>query len=311
MNGVLSYRGVCVILQSRKEKRNSSAGGAKALYCQPIVAPCKRGVKLEKMKFKYLALWLLLAVALAVVMAASFFEGDISVGGYKLKKSGFAETLMGKKGGDALADSLAAFPETDEMTASKEQTVDSVPQSLFIFGDSMTFNLALRLAAYAKQNGHTIHAVNWDSSNTKIWAEHDTLRYYINKYHPTQIFISLGSNELYLKNPESRVPYVKKILAVIDTIPFVWIGPPNWKEDFGINDMLEKMCGKRRFFRTDGMKLDRKKDHIHPTRDASALWIDSVMRWLPQSAHPFVAETPADTIGKANPNIIFLKALNK
>ena len=75
--------------------------------------------------------------------------------------------------------------------------------------------------------------------------------------------------------------------------------------------MLEKMCGKRRFFRTDGMKLDRKKDHIHPTRDASALWIDSVMRWLPQSAHPFVAETPADTIGKANPNIIFLKALNK
>lgn len=89
---------------------------------------------------------------------------------------------------------------------------DSLPQSLFIFGDSMTYNLALRLAQYAKQNGHTIHSVNWDSSNTKIWADYDTLANQIARYKPTQIFISLGSNEIFFKNPETRLPYVKKFL---------------------------------------------------------------------------------------------------
>lgn len=169
----------------------------------------------------------------------------------------------------------------------------------------------MRLAQYAKQNGHTIHSVNWDSSNTKIWAEHDTLAYYIEKYHPTQIFISLGSNELYYKDPESRAPYVKKILEVIDTIPYVWIGPPNWKEDTGINDMLQRICKKRSFFRSAGMQFKRKKDNIHPTRESSAMWVDSIMRWLPESSHPFMADMPSDSIGKSNPNIVFLKALNK
>ena len=79
------------------------------------------------------------------------------------------------------------------------------------------------------------------------------------------VFISLGSNELYFKNPESRLPYIKKVLEMIDTIPYVWIGPPNWQKDSGINDLLERTCRSGSFFRTDGMELARKKDHIHPT----------------------------------------------
>ena len=116
---------------------------------------------------------------------------------------------------------------------------------------------------------------------------------------------------MYFKNPETRAPYVKRILEVIDTIPYVWIGPPNWKEDTGINDMLERMCARGSFFRSAGMEFKRKKDNIHPTRESSSMWIDSIMRWLPKSSHPFVADLPSDSIGKANPNIIFLKALNK
>lgn len=208
------------------------------------------------------------------------------------------------------ADSLARIDSL--MRAGKiVQPTDSAPQSIFIFGDSMTFNLALRLAQYAKQNGHKINSVNWDSSNTKIWAESDTLAFYIDKFKPTQIFISLGSNELYFKKPESRLPYIEKILEMIDTIPYVWIGPPNWKEDSGINDLLAKTCKPGSFFRSEGMTFKRKKDNIHPTRESSALWIDSIVRWLPKSAHPFVADVPSDSIKKSNPHIVFLKALNK
>ena len=155
------------------------------------------------------------------------------------------------------------------------------------------------------------HTVNWDSSNTKIWAEYDTLKNCINRYKPTQIFISLGSNELYFKNPKSRLPYIQKILEVIDTIPYVWIGPPNWKEDTGMNDLLEHTCKPKSFFRSEGMHFERKADKIHPTRQSSALWMDSIMRWLPKSSHPFIMETPSDSIKKSNPNVVFLKALNK
>lgn len=254
----------------------------------------------------YIALWLLLAIAFAVVLAVAFSD-DFRIGGRTLRKAPLSELFYGE---EALHDSLSLLPDTVPVLEDEVRT-DSLPQSIFIFGDSMTFNLALRLAQYARQNGHTIHSVNWDSSNTKIWAEHDTLKYYISKYRPTHIFISLGSNELYISKPETRLPYIKKILDVIDTIPYVWIGPPNWKEDGGINDLLARVCRPGTFFRSEGMEFKRKSDHIHPTRESSALWIDSIMRWLPTSAHPFVAEVPADSVRKTNPNIVFLKALNK
>ena len=153
-----------------------------------------------------------------------------------------------------------------------EAKTDSVPKSILIFGDSMTL---------------------------------------IRVFDVDYVFISLGSNELYFKNPESRLPYIKKVLEMIDTIPYVWIGPPNWQKDSGINDLLERTCRSGSFFRTDGMELARKKDHIHPTRAASALWVDSIMRWMPKSAHPILADSPSDSIGRANANVTFLKALNK
>lgn len=259
-----------------------------------------------------MSLWLLLSLALVMMLTIAFAD-DISIGGKTIKKAPVADLFVHPpiNAYDSLL--LVAEAEADSIDATKpaEIVTDSLPQSLLIFGDSMTYNLALRLAQYARENGHTIHSVNWDSSNTKIWASHDTLAYYINKFKPTQIFISLGSNELYVAKPETRLPYITKILDVIDTIPYVWIGPPNWKEDAGINDLLERVCQKGSFFRSAGMEFKRKKDNIHPTRESSALWVDSIMRWLPKSSHPFVANMPPDSVKKSNPNIIFLKALNK
>lgn len=164
----------------------------------------------------YTALWLLLAAAFAVVSLIAFSD-DLTIGGKTLKKAPLSDLLTDKTD---IAEQEAMLPDTVPVLEEKV-LVDSLPQSIFIFGDSMTFNLALRLAQYARQNGHTINSVNWDSSNTKIWAEHDTLSYYINKFRPTQIFISLGSNELYISRPETRLPYIRKILEVIDTIPYV------------------------------------------------------------------------------------------
>lgn len=262
------------------------------------------------MKSNYTGMWLLLSLGLAIVIFVALFD-DISIGSYKVKKAPLAEILFHNELNSdpfEIADSVAV---EEELTEEKPVEVDSLPKSILLFGDSMTFNLAIRLAKYATFNGHTLHAVNWDSSNTKIWAESDTLLYYMKLYDADFIFISLGSNELYFKKPESRLPFVQKILHDIGDIPYIWIGPPNWKEDSGINDMLQAACRKGSFFRTDGMNLKRKSDKIHPTREASALWIDSIMRWMPKSGHPILADLPPDSLRKVTTNIIFLKALNK
>lgn len=264
-------------------------------------------------KHNYIGLWLLLIVGFISILSISICD-DLVIGKWVVKKAPIWDTLLDDKSKSSKPGISANNDESiSVLEEEKEKPIetDSLPQTIFIFGDSMTYNLALRLAQYAQANGHQIHSVNWDSSNTKIWAEHDTLKNYIEKFRPTQIFISLGSNELYFKNPSSREPYIKRILEVIDTIPYVWIGPPNWKEDTGMNDLLEQSCKPKSFFRSEGMTFERKADKVHPTRKSSALWIDSVMRWLPKSSHPFIMNVPADSIKNSKPNIVFLKALNK
>lgn len=259
------------------------------------------------MKSNYTGLWLLLACALTVVLFVSFLD-DISLGNWTVKKAPVAEALFPEPVETPELAFLDSVPEVPSEI--KVVETDSMPKSILLFGDSMTLNLAHRLSKYAKQNGHDLHSINWDSSNTKIWAETDTLAFYLRKFKPDYIFISLGSNEVYFKNPDKRLPYVKKILSTIGDIPYVWIGPPNWNEETKINDMLEATCSPGSFFRSQGMKFKRKKDNIHPTRESSAQWMDSIMRWLPKSAHPILADTPDDSLKSVPNKVIFLKALN-
>lgn len=267
---------------------------------------------MKQHKAPYRGLWMILSLSLIIFLAYSFSDIDISIGNWHPKKAPFKEKLLASEKTDSLSSSLPEGIASEiEMLTRNPLETDTMPQSILLIGDSMTLNLAYRLSKYAKQNGHDFHAVNWDSSNTRIWSASDTLAHFIKEFDATYVFVSLGSNELYLKNPDSRRPDVKKILGMIGELPYVWIGPPNWKEDYGINDMIESECRPGSFFRSAGMEFKRKKDKVHPTRDASALWIDSIMRWMPKSAHPILAEMPSDSIGKVNPNVIFLKALNK
>ena len=264
------------------------------------------------MKSRYTGLWLLLATALVIVLVISLLD-DITIGSYTVKKAPFAETLLKDHKAEAkeiaVQDSLIAVAREEQERHTAR--IDSTPQSILLIGDSMTMNLALRLAEYAKANGHEFHAVNWDSSGTVKWAKSTHLAEYVEEYGATYVFISLGANELYLKNPSSHKPYVESIIAQVGDRPYVWIGPPNWKKDEGINDMIEATCAPGAFFRSEGMTFKRKKDGIHPTREASALWIDSIARWIPKSAHPILLNLPPDSLGKVNANIRFMKSTDK
>ncbi len=259
------------------------------------------------MKRHYLSLWLLLLCAFALFAIASAFEMP-TVAGHQLKSSGIADALLGTNVDDALSiyaeaqDSTAAIADTaSNAVPTFPMPCDTASQTIMLIGDSMLEGLGPRLAAYAEHNGHTLYTVMWYSSTSEIWGRSDKLKSYIERLEPSYIVICLGANELLVSDiARKREKYVRKILSDIDTIPYLWIGPPNWRRDTGINELIAKNTPKGTFFLSDGMQFERSKDGAHPTRPSAAAWLDSVMRWMPANAlHPIRMARPEKGSAKA------------
>jgi lysophospholipase L1-like esterase len=102
-------------------------------------------------------------------------------------------------------------------------------------------------------------------------------------FKPTYIIICLGANELFISNPDKNDTYIKQILAQIGDIPYIWIGPPNWKEDTGINAVIEKTIAPNRFFHSQRLQYERAKDGAHPTSASASKWMDSIAVWMNDS----------------------------
>ena len=121
--------------------------------------------------------------------------------------------------------------------------LDTASQRILFFGDSMLEGLSRRLCDYAMENGHELTSVIWYSSTSQTWAECDTLEHFIRKTSPTFVVVCLCSNELFVRDLKERSGYIERVVSKIGDLPFVWISPPNWKEDTGINDLIIKHVG--------------------------------------------------------------------
>lgn len=172
--------------------------------------------------------------------------------------------------------------------------LDTSRQKFLLIGDSMGEFLRLRLNDYCKQNGHTMESVIWYSSSTEVFGSCDTLSYFINTYQPTYILLSLGSNELFIKDiKEKREAYVQNILSEIGDIPYIWIGPPNWKEDTGINSLIVENVGVGHYFESKKLTYERCSDQAHPVKSSAYVWMDSIASFLyHDAAHRVVMDFP-------------------
>lgn len=250
------------------------------------------------MKRHYASAWLLLLAAFVIFAVSSAFEMP-EVMGYRLKSSGVADALRG--------DSVTApavpvsAPDADDAKPPVMAPCDTTAQCILFIGDSMLEGLAPRLAAYAEKNGHTLYTVTWYSSTSEVWGRSDKLATYIRRLRPSYVFVCLGANELFVNDIErKRARYVEKIVADIDTIPFLWIGPPNWRKDTGINALIASRTPRGSFFLSDGMSFERGRDGAHPTRESAAAWLDSVVRWMPENArYPIRLDVPDKPSGRA------------
>lgn len=241
----------------------------------------------------YLPFWLIIFVSFVIIFALSAFD-EISIGSYKPKSSGMYDNLTRQR---SINDVLPAEEKAiSDCTAVAQQPVpvDTASKVILFIGDSMLDGLSPRLAAYAEQNGHTLYTVIWYSSTSERWGKSDKLASYIKRIKPGYIFLCLGANELSVRDIiAKRDAYVKKIISDIGDIPYVWIGPPNWKEDTGINRLIATNTATGCYFKSDGMTFERGKDGAHPTRSSAAEWMDSVARWMPlHCSHPIKMELP-------------------
>lgn len=256
----------------------------------------------------YFALWSLLATAFAIIATYSCFD-PIKTGAVEIRTSTIAQSLTkDHRPQPATADTLAIPAPTAQATPAP---TDTTAQTILIIGDSMLEGINPRLAAYARAAGHTLHSVIWYSSTTEYWGTCDTLSVFMRRYHPTFVFISLGANELFVRDIQAkRTPYLRNILSQLGNTPYLWIGPPNWRDDTGINRMIEANTPPGCYFKSQGMHFDRAKDGAHPTHASAAQWVDSIARWIPlHSAHPILMPHPDQA--KARPASVTVLAPKK
>lgn len=262
--------------------------------------------------FQYLGL-LIFALLLFTGYALMPDDIDISLVLKKMKlphsEIAFVNSSDTLARGDTLAD------EADEALLEEKSTADeadTTSQRFLLIGDSMSEFMRLRLNDYCAQNGHTMQTVIWYSSSTEWYGKCDTLAHFIRTYKPTYILLNLGSNELFIKDiKEKRSPYVKRILQQIGDIPYVWIGPPNWKEDTGINEMIVENVGLGHYFESKRLTFERGNDHAHPVPSSAYQWMDSIAVYLANSAAHRIRMDVPDTTAKGRPSTIVISPKSK
>ncbi len=226
----------------------------------------------------------ILLITLTILSTYSVIDYKIDFG-VTIKKSPVKEFITPPPSKPFLAESYQNYFEKvlDSVLVvidSTAQEVDTSSQTILLTGDSMCEELMFRFREYAKYNHHELKTVIWYSSSTIWWSESDSLQKLIKEYDPDYIFFTTGSNELFIRNIQEREKYIQDIVKQAGNRKFIWIGPPNWAKDTGINDLIVKNVGKDRFFESQYLTFQRKGDGAHPTRRSSAVWADTIASWV-------------------------------
>ena len=257
----------------------------------------------------YLAL---LVGSLALFSCYAFFTKDTLVS-FDLKKMNLAKYMLPDsipQDSLALIDTLAVDTPEEDSTLSPTDSTGKV--HFLLIGDSMNEYLRIRLNDYCIANGYDMYCVIWYGATTKQYGTSDTIAYFINKHQPTYVLLTIGSNELFVRDIiEKRTDYVKHIVKQLGRTPFVWVGPPNWKEDTGINEMIVTNVGESRYFESKKLKYNRYKDGAHPTRESAAMWMDSIAVYLQNDALKTIEMTPPEKSYKKVPHTTVLQMVRE
>ena len=250
---------------------------------------------------------IIIFIAFGIITIYSFSSKTIKIGDIELKKTGISTFFVGDTIPQTALLALKVKNEVPQM--------DSSAQKILLIGDSMLEQMRWAVRDYCEANNHELNTVMWYSSQSMWFGQYDTLTYYINKYKPTYIILILGANELFVGDIKTkRADYVKKIVADMGDTPFVWVGPPNWKKDTGINDLIMRYAHKGKYYPTLNISLNnptfkRYSDGAHPLPATAHYWMDELAKWIMEdSDFPILLDKPNQK-GSMSSNTVIIQPL--
>lgn len=211
---------------------------------------------------------------------------------------------------------MAFIPSISGNAQSVPANDKTISKVLFI-GDSMTGWMAERLNAYGQKDGFSVATIIWDGSTIKKWANSAKLASIIKEQNPDVVFISLGLNELFERNPEASLgTSLAKIKSALGNTPYLWIGPPSWpgkSKGEKLNEWLEKNLGASHYFNSSNLDLQRQsKTNPHPSKVGICKWIDAVVDWIPDHTNlHFPSLAPPATNAMSRGKIFIYKRMKE
>lgn len=152
-------------------------------------------------------------------------------------------------------------------------------KTVLLIGDSMAEGLGWFLKGKIEAAGGRYILEPWQSSTITGWHS-GRLRQVLERHKPDILFISLGSNELFIKNPEqTRAPQITQLTKDIGNLAAYWIGPPSWKPDNGLVRVIQENFQPDHFYDSNDLKVSRRGDGAHPTREGFETWANLVWDW--------------------------------
>ena len=264
-----------------------------------LVSSDKRGFMKE-----YLRLLLILAIPLLLVSVYSISGHRLVFNGWTVSKIHFWQKHLPCLGSpESPSDSISA--DTIVVVAVDTIAVEPVPlpldtagKRILFFGDSMIEGLSMRFADYARENGHQLYTVCWYGSTTTGWANNlDTLQSFLRWSEADYVVVSLGGNELKVKDLDNRAENIRIIQRALGTRPTIWVAPPSWVKNPTITGVIRGVVGDKRYFDSTRLTYTRGSDKMHPTFGSASRWMDSIAVWMssPQTAHPIEMNFPQAT----------------
>jgi hypothetical protein len=111
------------------------------------------------------------------------------------------------------------------------------------------------------------------------------------KHHPDIVIITLGTNDVFVPYPVAMVGNVRNIVGRVGARECYWMGPPTWKPDTGIVQVLRDNVAPCKFYDSSSLKLQRAGDGIHPTDRGGAEWATSFWSFFRPVATPAAPAT--------------------
>lgn len=166
------------------------------------------------------------------------------------------------------------------LTVSAQDIAPEKPMRYLLVGDSMAWGLALEMKPLVKARGDVFRSRTQVNDSIRGYANRKRIRADLQKYRPDVVLVALGANDVHRAKPEGLAPYVEKIVGALGQRECYWIGPPMWKDDNGLVQVLQNNTGPCRFFDSSPLELSRRRDGIHPNREGSRVWAEAVVRWI-------------------------------